>query len=260
MKKLFKVAFFYSFIVITTISVAYGIFFINQIRCIMVSYSGTGLREVDNGIYVDPEMDDIEVQLLLLNIEQSRDRVSLFFDSITASPTIIAGPSKDIMKKYGANLRSPGMNHITFLGTYIVLGPGGLNRDVISHELVHSELVSRVGWVNRETKIPTWFDEGLALMLDYRYANSDAMWMMLTSNGKNAPELPELANMHDFMRYTEKSPFFSYVTSMREVSRWWNIVGLEGFNEFSELLKQGYSFEEAYQMTESRYTFPDVGK
>ena len=105
MKKLFKVAFFYSFIVITTISVAYGIFFINQIRCIMVSYSGTGLREVDNGIYVDPEMDDIEVQLLLLNIEQSRDRVSLFFDSITASPTIIAGPSKDIMKKYGEILK-----------------------------------------------------------------------------------------------------------------------------------------------------------
>ena len=258
MKKFFKVIFFYSFIVITTVSVAYSFFFINQIRCIMVSYSD--LKEVEKGIYVDPAMDDIEIQLLLLNIEQSKERVALFFDTTTSNPTIIAGPTKGIMKKYGANLRSPGMNHITLLGTFIVLGPGGLNRDVISHELVHSELVSRVGWMNREAKIPTWFDEGLALMLDYRYANSDAMWMMLTSNGKNAPALPELANMNDFMRYTEKSPFFSYVTAMREVSRWWNIVGLEGFNNFSDLLKQGYSFERAYQSIEAKYTFPDVGK
>ncbi len=224
----------------------------------MVSYSS--LRQVEEQIYVDPDMDEIEVQLLLMNIERSKERLNLFFDTTTANPTIIAGHTKSIMEKYGANMKSPGMNHITMLGTFIVLGPGGLNRDVISHELVHSELVSRIGWFNREAEIPTWFDEGLALMLDYRYANSETLWLMLTANGKNAPPLPELANMQDFMRYTEESPFLSYVTASREVSRWWNIVGLKGFNEFTTLIKQGASFEEAYRAIEKKYQSPDIGK
>jgi hypothetical protein len=254
----FKTIYSYALVSLITLVVAYGLFFINQLRCIMVSYSS--LRQVEERIFVDPEMDDIEVQLLMMNIEQSKDRLALFFDTIIAQPVIIAGPTKDIMERYGANMKSPGMNHITLLGTFIVLGPGGLNRDVISHELVHSELVSRIGWYNREAEIPTWFDEGLALMLDYRYANSETLWLMLTANGKNAPPLPELESMQDFMRYTEQSPFLSYVTASREVTRWWNIVGLEGFNEFTSLLKEDANFGDAYKKIELKYATPDVGK
>lgn len=258
MRQSFKTIGSYALVSLITLILAYGLFFINQLRCIMVSYSG--LRQVEERVYVDPEMDDIEVQLLIMNIEQSKDRLALFFDTVTAEPVIIAGATKKIMENYGANMKSPGMNHITLLGTFIVLGPGGLNRDVISHELVHSELVSRIGWYNRETEIPTWFDEGLALMLDYRYANAETLWMMLTANGKNAPSLIELESMHNFMRYTEQSPFLSYVTSSREVTRWWKIVGLKGFNEFTQLIKEGEDFEEAYKIIELKYTSPEVGR
>ena len=40
--------------------------------------------------------------------------------------------------------------------------------DVTAHELVHAEVVNRVGYLTRLLEIPTWFDEGVAMQVDYR--------------------------------------------------------------------------------------------
>ena len=58
----------------------------------------------------------------------------------------------------------------SFFGTRscIVTGPDGRNVDVLAHELVHAELFARVGYWRRLTQIPTWFDEGSGMQVDYR--------------------------------------------------------------------------------------------
>lgn len=234
--------------------VVYGLNFSNQIRCVLVEYQLSTLRKESKNLFVLADMDNIDAALLDENIFAAKKRLSQFFDTVYADPVFLAGDSENFMQTYGAPLNSPGMNHITPIGSYIVLGPKGLNQDVISHELVHAELVYRVGWWNREMEIPTWFDEGLALMLDYRYKNSDAMWDFLTQKGEEAPSLKELEKMKDFIRITQKSPYLSYVTSMREVSRWWNVVGLIGFSEFTNRIKNGEHFLSAYQETENKFS------
>ncbi len=57
---------------------------------------------------------------------------------------------------------------LSILGTHIVVGPSGINIDVLAHELSHVEIVARVGyWQWR--RISNRFDEGLAVQADYRY-------------------------------------------------------------------------------------------
>ena len=67
---------------------------------------------------------------------------------------------------FGSN--STGKTHLTPLGECIVLGPDGSNVDVAAHEFVHAETWYRVGWVNHLLSVPTWFNEGVALIVDYR--------------------------------------------------------------------------------------------
>jgi len=57
----------------------------------------------------------------------------------------------------------------------MVIGPDGINLDVLSHEMCHTELYHRLGWWRKEMRIPTWFDEGLAMQLDYRNTVSQLM-------------------------------------------------------------------------------------
>jgi hypothetical protein len=250
MKKIWQKFFFYSGVLLFSFTLAYVLFFTNQVRCLLVAWS-SDVELIAEGVYVEVGMSESEKALLLEDLELARERIAFFFGDCHSKPFVIAGHTSRVMAKYGANLKSPGMNHVTPVGSYIVLGPEGLNVDVISHEICHAELMERVGWANREFNIPTWFDEGLALMLDYRYANADAMWLMLTEDGKHAPALTELENMHDFMRYTRVSPYLSYVTAMREVARWWSVVGPEGFDAFVSLVKKGKDFQDAYAETET---------
>ena len=46
---------------------------------------------------------------------------------------------------------------------------------MIAHELCHDELFARLGWWRVKRQIPQWFNEGLALMVDYRFSNP-AVW------------------------------------------------------------------------------------
>lgn len=243
---------FYAVVSVFTFVIAWSWFFQKQLKCFTIDWSR--YQQIAADVYVNPEMGEEQRFKLLMDIEDARERLKAFMGDSGSRPVIIAANQPEVMAEFGAGLKSPGMNHITPFGTYIVLGPEGLNQDVICHELCHSELANRVGWYNREAKIPAWFDEGLALMLDYRYARTDFMWAVVTENGKKAPSLNELAHMQDFMHYTRISPFLSYVTSMREVSRWWNVAGGPvGFNLFVEKIKAGEPFEKAYKDVEAHW-------
>jgi len=42
------------------------------------------------------------------------------------------------------------------------------NIDVIAHEYVHAEVHFRMGWLHHLLNIPTWLNEGIALLVDFR--------------------------------------------------------------------------------------------
>ncbi len=40
--------------------------------------------------------------------------------------------------------------------------------NILSHEISHTVLYRKIGWYRLHFKIPTWFDEGLAMQVDDR--------------------------------------------------------------------------------------------
>ena len=99
-------------------------------------------------------------------LAEARKRVDSTFGKMRASPKIVLVNSPQEAAKFGANTTATA--HATPLGTCIVLGPKGQNIDVAAHELVHAELVERVGWFTYLVEIPVWFNEGVALIVDHR--------------------------------------------------------------------------------------------
>lgn len=95
---------------------------------------------------------------------EAKKRTFGLFGTVTSSPvfTCIKNPVLGMNVTYGTSRFSPGFPAI------IVLGPEGLNIDVASHEYAHTELAERSSVLKRTYRIPTWFDEGLAMQVDYR--------------------------------------------------------------------------------------------
>jgi hypothetical protein len=214
----------------------------HRIRCLLVQWSD--LDNVAPRIYVDPNMPERENQLFLEMVASAKNRIASLYGEYTAAPVIITGRDMQTIRKFGGEHHNRvGRAQITLIGTYIVLGPGGRNTDVIAHELAHAELAARIGaW--KLKGIPRWFDEGLALQLDNRYSEEE--WRLRTDNGRTAPKLDEIGII-------KGTDWLSYATAKHEVRRWLDIVYTEGFLVFMHAIQNGTDFQDAYRSTELTY-------
>lgn len=100
----------------------------------------------------------------LLNAASAR--IKDMYGTPISQPRFIIATTENEAAKWGANEtasmhRLPGRN-------CIVVGPEGLNTDVLAHEWLHAEIQHRVGFLGSLTEIPVWFDEGAALTVDFR--------------------------------------------------------------------------------------------
>ena len=206
----------------------------------------TKANELEDRIFVSESVAEDKSLQLQKMVAAAQARVADFLNDTAPEATIILVAVEDRPERYGLTGNKPGLTHTSPFGAYIVLTERGLNVDVIAHELMHAELHQQFGWWLRQTEVPTWFDEGLALMVDYRFSNYEQVWLIQTQNGKLAPTLDELADMPSFIKVTEKSPILSYYTAMREVREWWQLAGPEGLAALATDLKDDTPFAEAY--------------
>ena len=163
--------------------------------------------------------------LQMQEIGAARARVAEYLGSLRASPRIVA--SKDATGTY-----------MTPFCDCIVLGPRGRNVDVISHELVHTELNARVGFLRRTFSIPTWFDEGMALHADLRPAYGEEAYQKATRNGQTAPRLRDL----DTAKKVHASSYVSYLTARHEFERWYAVKGRDGLLGLMDAVRGGRGF------------------
>ncbi len=203
----------------------------------------------------------MEVRNLLWHIiDRARDRNVRFWGEWKNQPIIIYCHNQADFARYGSG--TPGVAYLNPTQCFIVIGPDGLRTDIMSHEMCHVELFQRIGWLASEFEKPAWFDEGLALMLDYRYAKREEKtryfgflidWDRSLRSGSSYVELDELQKLEGFSQGDLRRKVFAYLTAGKEVSRWLEIVGKEGLLEFTEKLKQGARFLEVYAQIEQVY-------
>ncbi|GAB4031595.1 hypothetical protein GCM10028774_09660 [Spirosoma jeollabukense] len=149
--------------------------------------------------------------------------------------------------------------------SYLVLGPDGNNPDVIAHELCHDELFARLGWWRVKRQIPQWFNEGLALMVDYRFTNPsvwdkpDSLQQALSTAGDDdlmvflqhpMLKLADLETTRDFFGGDSFHTMLAYQTAAEEVARWLAVVGRSGVPALSNALATGHEFSDTYRQLE----------
>ncbi len=246
-------------LLLTSIStVSYYFTHPNISQCFLIGFSD--FDQIKEGIYVSPETPADERNLLLEVVTQSEARIKDFWGAWTGTPHIIYCHTQEDYDTYGSH--TPGVAYLNPFATYIVISPRGLRTDIMSHEMCHVELFTRIGWWASEHEKPTWFDEGLALMLDYRYSKRErrgryfgflADWDRGLKAGEDYLPLQSLQTLEDFSQGDLKRQVFAYITSGMEVSRWLEVVGKEGLHEFVAQIADGGEFPQTYSHLESSY-------
>lgn len=221
------------------VTIAHAIIFPQETRCILVDFYDF---ERDGDLYYRNDVDKGTINELKEIINQAKINVATFWKEKTVEPKFIYCEDDSDYKKFGVPYMTPACANMK-LGAYVVISRNGINEDVISHEISHTELFNRIGFFNRLRKIPTWFDEGLAMQVDLRdYYSTDTL-AAKTNDLVNLPDVTRLNAPNQFFIGTKKEVMLNYMTARYTVGEWYTDKKLE---YFIKKINQGDSFEKAY--------------
>jgi len=247
------------FLLIITGTLSYYLAFPQVVRCYAIGFSD--FEKYSDHLYFSEGTTPLQKDSLLQLFAGSKKRISRLWGSYTSAPTIVFCHTEEIYSKYGSTSGSPANFFGTPLGLYVVVSPDGLNTDIISHEMCHAELAQRLGWLTMTSQIPQWFNEGVALMADYRYPDTRTSnrhnnylqkWNQATSNGVVKIKLSEISSVKDFFNGDQYWIYLAYLRSGLEVSRWLEIVKRDGLLDLVKKLNEGEDFDSAYSGIEQR--------
>ena len=235
-------------------------------------------------LYVSNEATPRQRAVLLNHLQIASARIRQFWGGQQGSATVIYCPTQAQYALYCSGGEGAGCSiGMPWGDSFLVLGPEGNTPDVIAHELCHDELFARLGWLTIKRQVPQWFNEGLALMVDYRFSSGgssvgerfleyDAEWNYRAydlqelsldelnsgelnpkkSNPQAAPGLSSLETTRDFFYGDYSQVMLAYLTAGREVSRWLATVGTSALPRLIADLSEGKAFTEVYQYAHIR--------
>ena len=125
----------------------------------------------------------------------------------------------------------------------LAIGQQGQNVDVVAHELMHAEIAERVGFWNRATKLPVWFDEGLAMQVDFRHRYN-------LKAPINTAYVKTLFSGREFFVADSNDLTQPYAAAKSEVNAWLSRNTSRSVYENLSELKHGASFDSIWQSTE----------
>ena len=156
--------FLFLFILLTSVSILVGFSQRQALACELIRYSN--YQQIDSNFFVSPTFGKDDRERIIAVINLARSRIENTFGTMVSSPLVVITVNDDEASKFGSN--AYGKAHLTPFGQCLVFGPQGHNVNVVAHEYVHSEVHYRVGWFKHYLNVPIWFNEGIALLVDYR--------------------------------------------------------------------------------------------
>ena len=136
----------------------------HALACELIEYSN--YSKVAPNIFVSSSFNFSKTEELLSIIKSGKSRVNDTFGNMISNPKVVIVTNDNEAADFGSN--EYGKALLTPLGQCIIFGPKGQNIDVIAHEYTHAEVHFRVGWLNHLLNVPIWFNEGVALLVDFR--------------------------------------------------------------------------------------------
>ncbi len=223
--------------------------------CQTIAFSS--FEKVHERLYVSPHINTVQRQHMDAAVNEARQRIEAFWGKSVGQATLILCSNPEEYQKYCHSSEGAGCSLGTPWGdSYLVLNPYGLNVDVVSHEMCHDELFTRLGWWKTTAEVPQWFNEGLALMLDRRfvteteptkrYLSYKDEWLYLTHGAQEVLELEDLKTMRGFFGGNQRRVMLAYMSAGMEVSYWLLLTGPKSVHALLDTLRRGGSFAVTY--------------
>jgi hypothetical protein len=208
-------------------------------NCIVIGFSSE-FENINGYLFLSKDTPESLRDSIFSIIKNAEKRVCTFWkeNKRIGNPKIIFCYSEELFQKYSRNKTI--LTYKTPINSYIVFGKRFINLDMISHELFHTELYSRVGY---RKSIPVWFDEGLALQVDYRKEYSEDRYLELQHSIKQHCKLTELKTANSFW---SNNYYYHYLLSGHTVASWLKAVGKEGLDTLITKLNAGNEFDLLY--------------
>lgn len=250
--------------------IAFLLLYPQLVRCIAIGQSDVFRVLTGSGsgglVYVSRSVTARQQSQFRSHVLTARDRIRRFWGDRRGRAVLIYCPQQADYEQYCVGGEGAGCSLGTPWGaSYLILGPDGNNADVIAHELCHDELFTRLGWWRVKRQIPQWFNEGLALVVDYRFS-SPAGWEQPDSTQADAStfdgedrmpfarhpmrKLADLETTRDFFGGDYGDVMLAYQTAADEVSRWLATVGRAGVPALTDAVANGADFGDAYRQLE----------
>ena len=226
-------------------AVVVAMFQFTQFGYLMTVPHRSAFTEIASQVYINRYYAEDRQELLEM-IEQAKDRVRTFFGELRfQDETIfIICDDEKLTRKLGEDhatviLSFPSETH------YICISDEYLELDILAHEITHAELHARLT-AKAQGKIPTWFDEGLALQNDYRERYSEEQWIAQTENGEKIVALEDMDTPAEFYAGEAEDRRFRYLNAKHELDVWMTAHGQHGLLELLDKLNGGADFNTVY--------------
>lgn len=207
----------------------------------------SAFSEIADNTYINTEYSGDREETIGM-IDSAKERVKEFFGDLCCldETVIIICDDEHLLSKLGGD-HDTKITYFPAEKHYISVSDEYLNIDIFAHELTHAELHSRLS-VSAQKKLPTWFDEGIALQNDYREQYSFETWIEQTDNGNHTVALEDMDEASEFYAGTVEDRRFRYLNAKHEVSKWLETHRRQGLMELIDKLNNGEAFLIAYNV------------
>jgi len=199
-----------------------------------------GFEHAGRAIFVERSMNADARANAVAVVQQARERVGRFYgERLRDTPVLICATGACYQR-----LRGGGSRGMAIYDFALMLAPSGVSETIAAHELSHIEFHARIGaWRIFRDAVPTWFDEGLAVVVsdDPRYLDPPDLADRCRDT---ITELP--VTLREWLRAAGKQPL--YHDAACKVQGWLAAHGgPAAVLRLTQRIAGGRSFAEAYR-------------
>jgi len=171
-------------------------------------------------------------------LQKAKARITSKFGPMRSQPTVYFFDQNDTL--WSTRINPYGSTSFLGFKTCVAIGPYGQNIDVVAHELMHAEIEERAGSWRRAREIPIWFDEGLAMQVDYREKYN-------FQTPQRTDDVMRLNSAREFFSTDGDTLTYNYTAAKSHVEAW--LLRNSGTDIFESLarIKNGTSFDSVWQ-------------